>query len=196
MVTHPEWALRMLASGVPEFVNIKPYYEQGDSKNVGKSIVASTQFTRRYLGGHILPPRFSMLRDLWKGKLIVKGVMDPDEARQYMALGADGLVVSNHGGRQLDAAPSSVKVLPKIRAAVGPSVPIIVDSGARNGLDVARLLALGADFVMLGRAFLFAVAALDQQGGDHVMKILKAELRCAMGQIGCATLRELPGFLA
>lgn len=196
MVTHPEWALRMLASGVPEFVNIKPYFEMGNSKNIAKSIAASTQFVRQGMGGHVLPPRFAMIRDLWKGKLLVKGVMDPEEAKQYLALGADGLVVSNHGGRQLDAAPSTVKVLPGIRAAVGPRVPIIVDSGARNGLDIARMLALGADFVIMGRAFHFAVAALDKQGGDHVMKILKSELRCAMGQIGCATLKDLPGFLA
>ncbi len=195
MVTHPEWALRMLVSGVPEFANLKPYYELGNSKNIGKSIIASTRFSRDHMGGHILQPRFALIRELWKGKLVVKGVLDPEEARQYIALGADGLVVSNHGGRQLDAAPSTVKVLPRIRAAVGPDVPIIVDSGARNGLDIARMLALGADFVIMGRAFLFAVAALDQQGGDHVMKILKAELRCAMGQIGCPTLRDLPNFL-
>jgi len=75
-------------------------------------------------------------------------------------------------------------------------VPIIVDSGVRNGLDIARMLALGADFVIMGRAFHFAVAALDKQGGDHVMKVLKSELRCAMGQIGCATLKDLPEFLA
>lgn len=196
MVTHPEWALRMLASGVPEFVNIKPYFALGNSKNVAKSISASTQFVHDRLGGHILPERFAQIRDLWKGKLLVKGVMDPEEAKQYMALGADGLVVSNHGGRQLDAAPSSVKVLPGIRAAVGPNVPIIVDSGVRNGLDIARMLALGADFVIMGRAFLFAVSALDNRGGDHVMNVLKAELRCAMGQIGCANLKDLPRFLA
>ena len=196
MVTHPNWALRMLFAGVPEFQNVKPYFALGNSKNISKSITASTYFMRERMGGHILPPRFAMIRDLWKGKLLVKGVMDPDEAKQYMALGADGLVVSNHGGRQLDAAPSPVKVLPKIRAAVGPNVPLIVDSGVRNGLDIARMLALGADFVMMGRPFLFAVAALDKQGGEHVMKILKAELRCAMGQIGCSSLEDLPKFLA
>jgi L-lactate dehydrogenase (cytochrome) len=86
-------------------------------------------------------------------------------------------------------------VLPAIRAAVGPQVPLLVDSGVRSGLDIARMLALGADFVIMGRPFLFAVAALDRQGGEHVMKVLKAELRAAMGQIGCPTLRELPSFL-
>jgi len=121
--------------------------------------------------------------------------MEPNEAKSYLALGADGLVVSNHGGRQLDAAPATATVLPAIRATVGPTVPLLVDSGVRTGLDIARMLALGADFVIMGRPFLYSLAALDQQGGDHVMKILKAELRCAMGQIGCANLKDLPSFL-
>jgi L-lactate dehydrogenase (cytochrome) len=148
------------------------------------------------MGGHISVERFERIRNLWPGKLLVKGVMEPNEAKSYLALGADGLVVSNHGGRQLDAAPATATVLPAIRAAVGPTVPLLVDSGVRTGLDIARMLALGADFVIMGRPFLYALAALDTQGGDHVMKILKAELRCAMGQIGCASLQDLPSFLA
>ena len=112
-----------------------------------------------------------------------------------MALGADGLLVSNHGGRQLDAAPTAVSVLPQIRAAVGPDVPLLADGGVRTGLDIARMLALGADFVLIGRPFLFAVAAMDSQGGEHVINILKAELQSTMGQLGCPTLRDLPGCL-
>ncbi|MCE7982360.1 MAG: alpha-hydroxy-acid oxidizing protein [Caldilinea sp. CFX5] len=197
MVTHPNWALRMLRSGVPEFVNLKPYFATGQGlAHVGKSITASTHFIRERMGGYISQQRFEQIRSLWPGKLLVKGVMEPNEAKAYMALGADGLVVSNHGGRQLDAAPATATVLPAIRAAVGPTVPLLVDSGVRTGLDIARMLALGADFVIMGRPFLYALAALDQQGGDHVMKILKAELRCAMGQIGCASLKDLPSFLA
>jgi len=196
MVTHPGWALRMLRAGVPEFVNLKPYFQVKPSINVGKSIKASTHFISERLGGHISPQRFNLIRDQWPGKLLVKGVMDPAEAKQYLAMGADGLVVSNHGGRQLDAAPSTVSVLPAIRAAVGPTVTLLVDSGVRSGLDIARMLALGADFVLMGRPFLFALAAMDRAGGEHVMKILKAELRSAMGQIGCPTLQALPSFLA
>lgn len=197
MVTHPDWALRMLGAGVPEFLNVKPYFATGQGlAHVGKSITASTHFIRERMGGHISVPRFEQIRNMWPGKLLVKGVMEPNEAKSYVALGADGLVVSNHGGRQLDAAPATATVLPAIRAAVGPTVPLLVDSGVRTGLDIARMLALGADFVIMGRPFLYAVAALDQQGGDHVMKILKAELRCAMGQIGCSSLKDLPSFLA
>ncbi len=195
MVTHPEWALRMLFAGVPQFVNVQPYFNTGSGLNVGKTITASTHFIRDRMGGYIPPQRFAQIREIWKGNLVVKGVMDPDEAKAYVKLGADGFVVSNHGGRQLDAAPSTARVLPAIRAAVGANVPLIADSGVRNGLDIARMLALGADFVIMGRPFLFACAAADKQGGDHVMKILKAELKCAMGQIGCGTLQDLPKFL-
>lgn len=195
MVTHPAWALRMARAGVPEFVNVKPYFDAGQVVHVGQSITASTHFIRNRMGGHITVERFQQIRDLWPGKLLVKGVMEPAEAKAYVRLGADGLVVSNHGGRQLDAAPATAAVLPAIRAAVGPHVPLVADSGVRSGLDIARMLALGADFVIMGRPFLFALAALDRQGGEHVMKVLKAELRAAMGQIGCPTLKELPSFL-
>lgn len=195
MVTHPGWSLRMLTAGVPQFVNIKPYYAGAQSGNTGQSIRASVQFISQVMKGHITAERFARIRDGWPGKLLVKGVLSVEDATQYMALGADGLVISNHGGRQLDAAPSPVQVLPAIRRAVGPDVPLLADSGARSGLDVARLLALGADFVLMGRPFLFALGALDKPGGAHVMAVLKAELRAAMGQLGCPTLSELPKFL-
>ena len=113
----------------------------------------------------------------------------------YLELGADGIIVSNHGGRQLDAAPSSVRVLPLIRETVGPDATLIADSGVRSGLDIARMLALGADFVMMGRPCMFGVAALDHQGGGHVMHLLKSELQSIMGQVGCATIGELPSAL-
>ena len=135
------------------------------------------------------------IRDRWPGKLLVKGVLDSADAKQYLALGADGLVVSNHGGRQLDAAPSVVSVLPHIREAVGPDATLLADSGVRSGLDIARMLALGADFVLMGRPFIYAVAALDNKGGDHVMEVLKAELSSVMGQLGCPKLDALPEFL-
>ena len=196
MVTHPGWSLRMLRAGVPQFVNIKPYYEGADARNTSQSIKASVHFINKVMKGHITAERFARIRAGWQGKLLVKGVLSVEDATEYMALGADGLVVSNHGGRQLDAAPSTVSVLSGIRRAVGPHVPLLADSGARSGLDVARMLALGADFVLMGRPFLFALGALDKRGGNHVMSILKAELQATMGQLGCPTLKELPAFLA
>ena len=201
MVTHPHWSLRMLRAGVPQFVNILPYQQHGFShigvgmNNVAKSIKESGKYIEERMGLHITNLLFEEIRAMWPGKLLVKGVLDPEEAKTYLDFGADGLVISNHGGRQLDAAPSAVSLLPRIRTAVGPEATLIADGGIRSGLDIARMLALGADFVLMGRPFLFAVAALDRRGGDHVMNVLKAELQTTMGQLGYNTLKELREFL-
>lgn len=192
MVGHPSWALRMLRTGVPKFANLVRYYDQELPYTHAKGIEQSVKFIKERLGLHIGRGIFEEIRADWPGKLLVKGVLSAEDALGYLDLGADGLVVSNHGGRQLDAAPSTASVLPLIRAAVGPDATLIADSGVRSGLDIARMLALGADFVLMGRPFLCAVAALDHRGGDHVMNILKAELQSTMGQLGCATLKELP----
>ena len=201
VVTHPHWSLRMLRTGVPQFVNILPYQQHGFSHigvgmhNVAKSIKESGKYIEERMGLHITNLLFEEIRAMWPGKLLVKGVLDPEEAMTYLDLGADGLVISNHGGRQLDASPSSVSLLPRIRAVVGPEDTLIADGGIRCGLDIARMLALGADFVLMGRPFLFAVGALDRRGGDHVMNVLKEELKTTMGQLGCNSLKELPDFL-
>jgi isopentenyl diphosphate isomerase/L-lactate dehydrogenase-like FMN-dependent dehydrogenase len=195
MCTHPHWALRMLGRGIPQFVNLTPYADGGKANNVRDSIEKSTKYIEERMGMHITAQRFREIRDMWPRTLLVKGVLDPAEAKAYIDLGADGVIVSNHGGRQLDAAPSAVDVLPLIRNAVGPDVPVLVDGGVRSGLDIARMLALGADFVLIGRPFLYAVAALNRRGGDHAIDLLKAELQATMGQLGCPTLAELPSFL-
>lgn len=195
MLTRPTWSLNMLKAGIPQFETVRRYHEAGQSNNVGRRIRGSTKYIEERMGQHITAELFRELRDLWPHKILVKGVLDPAEARTYVDLGADGVIVSNHGGRQLDAAPTAVEVLPKVRTALGPDVPIIADGGIRSGLDIARMLALGADFVIMGRPFLFACGALGTQGGEHVMEVLKAELQATMAQIGCATLDELPSFL-
>jgi isopentenyl diphosphate isomerase/L-lactate dehydrogenase-like FMN-dependent dehydrogenase len=195
IATHPEWAMRMLHRGVPQFVNLAPYHDGGNMHSITASLVKSATFVEERMGLYISAQRFAEIRRMWPRTLLVKGVLDPAEAKAYIALGADGVIVSNHGGRQFDAAPSVVAALPQIRAAVGPGVPLIADGGVRSGLDIARMLALGADFVMLGRPFLCAVAALGSKGGDHVMEVLKAELQSAMGQLGAPTVSDLPSFL-
>jgi len=195
MCLHPNWALRMLRAGVPKFANLRPYYDQSKLRGHASEINESVWFIKERLGVYIGREVFEEIRESWSGKVLLKGVLSPEDAKNYIALGADGIVVSNHGGRQLDASPSPVVMLPQIREAVGPDVTLIADSGVRSGLDIARMLALGADFVMMGRPFLFAVAELDHLGGDHVMSILKAELECTMGQLGCATLKELSDVL-
>ncbi len=195
MATHPHWALRMLKTGVPQFANLIPYHGKITSRSKRKQIEAQVQFIKDRIGLHITREVFGDIREHWKGKLLVKGVLDPQEAVAYLDHGADGIVVSNHGGRQLDAAPGAATLLPHVRKAVGPDATVLVDSGVRSGLDIARMLALGADFVMMGRPFMYGVAALDRLGGDHVMNILKAELQSTMGQLGCRSVEELPSHL-
>jgi L-lactate dehydrogenase (cytochrome) len=130
------------------------------------------------------------LRDHWEGPLVVKGVLRSEDAKCLEKLGADALWLSNHAGRQFDAAPASIEVLSHIRKAT--SVPLIVDSGFETGLDFLRALSLGADFVMMGRGFHYALAALGEQGPAHLVDILKQDLIANMGQLGLPDLKELP----
>jgi L-lactate dehydrogenase (cytochrome) len=135
------------------------------------------------------------LRAEWDGHLIVKGVLRPEDAKRMVEIGADCIWVSNHGGRQFEAGPAVIDQLPKIRAAVGKNVPLIYDSGVAWGLDVMRALAKGADFVMVGRAFQYAVAAFGRKGIDHLVHILKADITANMSQLGLENLDQLPSYL-
>ena len=135
------------------------------------------------------------LRAEWDGHLIVKGVLRPEDAKRMVEIGADCIWVSNHGGRQFEAGPAVIDQLPKIRAAVGKDVPLIYDSGVAWGLDVMRSLAKGADFVMVGRAFQYAVAAFGRKGIDHLVHILKADITANMSQLGLEDLDQLPSYL-
>jgi len=131
------------------------------------------------------------LRSRWDGKLIIKGILDRDDAREAISNGADAIVVSNHGGRQLDGALSTVRALPAIAEAVAGRVPVLGDGGVRSGLDVVRMLALGADFVLLGRAWAYALAARGEAGVAHVLKLIDAEMRVAMALTGCTSIDQL-----
>lgn len=128
------------------------------------------------------------IRSAWKGSLVIKGILDPDDARAARDLGADGIVVSNHGGRQLDGAISSAAALPSIADAVHDDMTILADSGVRTGLDVLRMLALGAHGVLLGRAWVYALAAQGQQGVETLLDLIERELRVAMSLTGCRTI--------
>lgn len=137
------------------------------------------------------------IRDRWRKPMIVKGVLDPDDARRAVSLGADGIVVSNHGGRQLDGAPSAARVLPAIAEAVDRRIPILADGGVRSGLDILRMIALGAEGVLIGRAWAYALSARGGAGVTHMLEILKAELRVAMSLCGVAAVTDIdPGLLA
>jgi L-lactate dehydrogenase (cytochrome)/(S)-mandelate dehydrogenase len=136
------------------------------------------------------------IREAWPGPLVVKGLMHPEDARQAVRLGVDALVVSNHGGRQLDAAPSPLEVLPAIRAAVGEDVELILDSGVRRGSDIVIARCLGAKAALFGRPTLFGAAAAGAEGIERVIRIVRNEIDMVMAQTGCASFDGLhQGFL-
>jgi L-lactate dehydrogenase (cytochrome) len=131
------------------------------------------------------------VRKQWNGPLVIKGLLDPEDAREAAASGADAIVVSNHGGRQLDGALSSARALPRVADAVAGKMRILADGGVRSGLDVVRMLALGADFVLLGRAWAYALAARGGAGVTHVLSLIEAEMRVAMALTGCTTVSQI-----
>ena len=131
------------------------------------------------------------VRDEWQGPLIIKGILDPEDARLALASGVDGIVVSNHGGRQLDGVISTARALPAIATEVAGKMPVLVDGGVRSGLDVVRMLALGADFVLIGRAWAYALAGAGQRGVAHVLQLIDAEMRVAMALTGMTNIAEI-----
>ncbi|MBB4613353.1 FMN-dependent L-lactate dehydrogenase LldD [Novosphingobium taihuense] len=131
------------------------------------------------------------IRSEWKGPLVIKGLLDAEDAVEAANLGADGIVVSNHGGRQLDGVPSTARALPAIADAVGDRMTVLADGGVRSGLDVVRMLALGAKGVLLGRAWVFALAANGQQGVEHMLRLIEAEMRVAMTLTGVKNISEI-----
>lgn len=131
------------------------------------------------------------VRAQWDGPLVIKGILDPDDAREAVASGAGGIVVSNHGGRQLDGTSSTARALPGIAEAVDGKIAVLADGGVRSGLDVVRMLALGADFVLLGRAWAYALAAAGGAGVAHVLDLVEAEMRVAMALTGCSRIGEI-----
>jgi isopentenyl diphosphate isomerase/L-lactate dehydrogenase-like FMN-dependent dehydrogenase len=183
--THPAWSLSMAMSGIPTFENFTPYVPKGLNP------LQTVEYLNNFVVGHITPEILKGIRDKWPGKLVVKGILSPEDAILSKKIGADGIVISNHGGRQLEASPTSTQMLPTIRTAVGADYPLIADGGVRTGMDICRMLALGADFVMMGRPFYYAVAAMGAKGADHMIQIFMEELRCTMGQLGCNSIAEL-----
>jgi L-lactate dehydrogenase (cytochrome) len=131
------------------------------------------------------------IRDFWKGPIIIKGILDPDDARDAVRFGAQGIVVSNHGGRQLDGALSTVRALPVIADAVGAQVTLLVDSGVRSGLDVVRMLALGARGVLLGRAYMYALSTAGEAGVTHLLGLIEQEMRTAMVLTGVRSVAQI-----
>jgi (S)-mandelate dehydrogenase len=180
-VTHPRWSLGFMLNGMPQFGN----FVSADSSNVEMQAT----LMHRQMDASFTWDDFNWLRKLWRRTLLVKGIMRPDDAERCIAAGADGVILSNHGGRQLDPAVSPLDVLAESRARI--SAPILIDSGFRRGTDIVKALALGANAVLLGRAPLYGLAAAGEAGVDHVLRLLKDEVDRTLAQIGCPSASQL-----
>ncbi|MEO7444309.1 MAG: alpha-hydroxy acid oxidase [Ferruginibacter sp.] len=175
----PHWALQTLLHGQPEFATLKPYMPKGlNMKQLGS-------FMNQTFSGRLNKDKIAPIRDLWKGKIVLKGVASEEDAEMAIKLGLDGIIVSNHGGRQLDAGQSSIHALQGINKKYKGKIRIMMDSGIRSGPDVARAMASGAEFTFMGRSFMYGVSALGKQGGDHTIAILKTQLQQVMEQLCC-----------
>ena len=152
-----------------------------------------------YLGANFDPSiswkDLEWIREFWKGPMLIKGILDPEDAKDAVRFGADGIVVSNHGGRQLDGVLSSAHAMPAIAEAVKGDIKILADSGIRNGLDIVRMIALGADAVMIGRAYIYALAAAGEAGVSHLLGLLEKEMRVAMTLTSVKNVSEISGDL-
>lgn len=189
ILTRPRWAYETLKHGQPNFENLKPYMPDGlNLRQLGK-------FMDETFSGRLNEERIAPIRDQWKGKLVLKGVSSEADAQQAIQLGFDGIIVSNHGGRQLDAGESTIKPLSTIAANYGDQIEVMMDSGIRSGPDIARTLASGAKFSFLGRSFMYGTAALGKKGGDHTISMLKVQLKQVMDQLCCEKISDLPKHL-
>ena len=183
MLVRPKWLWALLRNGYPRFATVSEY---AGSHNTNKII----RFARANMGGAFTWEEVKRYRDKWKGPMAVKGVLHPADAEKAVALGIDGIWVSNHGGRQIEALTPSIDVLPAIVSAVGKKATVLLDSGVRSGQDVMRALALGADAAFAGKSFLWAVAALGDEGPAQLIDLYIDELRASLGQIGAHSPAE------
>ena len=184
---HPAWVLRYLRTGgIPMMRNWLPYAKPGASAGEVADLYGTLTPAPMVSWDHL-----RRIRDAWSGPLVIKGLLHPDDAREAVRLGANGLVVSNHGGRQLDAAPSPLEMLPSIRQAVGPEVHIILDSGIRRGSDVVIARCLGADSAIFGRPTLYGVTVAGQAGAARALQLIRQEIDMVRKQIGCASFEQL-----
>jgi (S)-mandelate dehydrogenase len=182
---HPRWLMSMARTGMPQLVNLS----ESDSKQA--TLQAQAALLSRTMDRTLDWSSIDWIRRHWPRPLMLKGVLDPEDARRALDHGLDGVIVSNHGGRQLDSAPATMAVLPEIVAAVAGRMPVLVDSGFRRGSDVVKALALGARAVLLGRTTLYGLAAAGEEGVRQVLQTLRADIERTMILIGAASVREL-----
>ena len=181
MLKRPKWLLALLTHGYPRFATIGQYAGQGANTN------ETIRFARQNMGGIFTWEEIARYRDRWKGPMALKGILHPEDAEKAVSLGIEGIWVSNHGGRQIEALAPSIDCLPAIAAAVGKKATILLDSGVRSGQDVMRALALGAQAAFAGKAFLWSVGAMGDEGPTHLIDLMIEELRASLGQIGATS---------
>jgi L-lactate dehydrogenase (cytochrome) len=185
----PKWAFNTLKYGQPTFETLKPYTPEGlNLKQLGA-------FMDKTFSGRLNAERIKPIRDKWKGKLVLKGVASEQDTQDAIKMGFDGIIVSNHGGRQLDAAQSTIGVLQEIARKYGDQIEIMMDSGLRSGPDIARAMACGAKFTFLGRSFMYGTGALGNKGGDHTINMLKTQFKQVMDQVVCERVEDLSEHL-
>lgn len=187
----PTWGIETLRHGIPSFATLKPYMEKGlDLAQLG-------QFMNRTFTGKVDVEKIKAIRDLWPGPLVLKGIATDEDMQASIALGVDGVIVSNHGGRQLDASESSINSL--IHLAGNPEykqkIKIMLDGGIRSGVDLARAHAVGSDFNFMGRPFMYGVGALGSEGGEHTINMFKAHLFQVMKQLSISKINAFPSRL-
>lgn len=187
--TKPDWAIQTLIHGQPGFKTMEAYMPKGlNLKRLG-------EFMDVTFSGRLNEDRIASLRDQWKGKLVIKGVVSEEDTQKAIDLGIDGLIVSNHGGRQLDAGQSTIVPMTHLAEKFKGQIKIMVDSGLRGGPDIARAMASGAEFTFMGRSFMYGVGALGKEGGNHTISLMKTEFQQVMDQICCEKIEDLPQFL-
>lgn len=174
---HPRWSLSTLKAGLPRLANV--------------NLPGGVQLKRDEARGGMDWDFLARLRDRWPGNLIVKGVLGAEDSVRIRDAGADAVCVSNHGGRQFDSAPAAIRMLPQIRAAVGPDFPLLFDSGVRSGEGVLKALALGADFVLIGRPFLYALGAGGYSGLRQMIELLRSQIDIGLAQLGCPDVDQV-----
>lgn len=183
----PTWGIQTLKHGIPSFATLKPYMEKGlDMAQLG-------QFMNRTFTGKVNMEKVKAIRDIWKGPLVLKGIATEEDMEASIQLGVDGVIVSNHGGRQVDAGESSIVSLMKL--ASNPSykskLKIMMDGGIRSGVDLARAHAVGSEFNFMGRPFMYGVGALGEEGGEHTINMFKAHLYQVMQQLTVDNIHQL-----
>jgi len=184
-VKRPNWLLQTIINGQPSFETLKPYMP----KNLNLNQLA--KFMDRTFSGRLNDDKIKRIRDMWKGKLVLKGAESLHDVEKACKLGLDGVIISNHGGRQVDVGQATIESLKTILPVYKNKITLMMDSGIRGGADVARVMATGADFSFMGRTFMYGVSALGKNGGNHTISMLKKQLTQVMEQLSCGEISQL-----